>query len=81
MSLFRDRPRSASVVAITACKLLRIERARLFELVRKEPVLGIKVMWSVAQALSTRLDDVSALLANQDPRTVEELISPFRPGR
>jgi PPM family protein phosphatase len=78
MMLFRNRPRSATVAAITACKLLRIERTRLFELVRKEPVLGVKVMWSVAQALSSRLDDVSALLANQEPRTVEELVSPFR---
>jgi serine/threonine protein phosphatase PrpC len=62
MALFNSRPRSATVMATSNAKLLVMERARFNELVKKEPQLGVKLMWSFAQVLSLRLDDVTGLL-------------------
>jgi serine/threonine protein phosphatase PrpC/CRP-like cAMP-binding protein len=59
MALFNNRPRSATVSAIENSRLLVMERDRFNELVRDDAVLGVKLLWSLAQVLSLRLDDTS----------------------
>jgi hypothetical protein len=50
------------VRALCLSRLLVIERSKFNDLVRKEPVLGVKLLWSLAQVLSYRLDETSDLL-------------------
>jgi len=45
MALFNSRPRSASVSALTRGKLLVMERGRFNELIKKEPQLGVKLLY------------------------------------
>lgn len=80
MGLFNNRPRSATVKALTNSRLLVIERARFNELLKKEPQLGVKLLWCFAQVLSLRLDDASGLLYGM-PGGVgfeTEVTSPFK---
>jgi PPM family protein phosphatase len=62
MALFNNRPRSATVEAIERSRLLVMDRVRFNELVRKEPLLGVKLLWAFAQVLSLRLDETSVQL-------------------
>jgi serine/threonine protein phosphatase PrpC len=59
MSLVDDARRSASVKALTATEVLSIGQIELNGLMRVEPVLGVKVLWSFVQVLSTRLRTAS----------------------
>jgi PPM family protein phosphatase len=72
MSLFGDRFATATVRTIGSAKLLRIDRQRFTDLVRKEPTLGVKLLWAMATVLTHRLDEVSAALANDEPATLTE---------
>jgi serine/threonine protein phosphatase PrpC len=79
MSLFNARPRSANVRAKTSARLLVIERARFNDLIRKEPQLGVKLLWSFAQVLSLRLDDANTLLSGAPSFQLDaEVTSPFK---
>lgn len=80
MALFNSRPRSATVSALTRGKLLVMERSRFNELIKKEPQLGVKLLWCFAQVLSLRLDDVSGLLYGSSGAAgfEAELTSPFK---
>jgi serine/threonine protein phosphatase PrpC len=60
MALLNDRPRSATVVAQTPCEILSIPIPQFHELLRTEPELSVKLLWSLAQVLSLRLDDVTS---------------------
>jgi PPM family protein phosphatase len=59
MALFNNRPRTATVRALEPSRLLVMDRARFNELLRKEPALAVKLLWSFAQVLSLRLDEAS----------------------
>lgn len=59
MALLSQRPRSATVRAVEPSRVLVIERSRFYQLIREEPDIGVKLMWSLAQALSLRLDDTN----------------------
>ena len=79
MALFNARPRSATVRAKTAARLLVVERMRFNELLKKEPQLAVKLLWSFAQVLSLRLDDVNSLLYGVPQTSFEtEITSPFK---
>ena len=80
MALFNSRPRSATVSAVSSGRLLVIERGRFNELIRKEPQLGVKLLWCFAQVLSLRLDDVSGTLfgSNGASGFEGEVTSPFK---
>jgi serine/threonine protein phosphatase PrpC len=81
MALFNSRPRSATVRVQTQARLLVVERARFNELIRKEPQLGVKLLWSFAQVLSLRLDDATGLLSGAHNGFVDgEITSPFKMG-
>jgi hypothetical protein len=80
MALFNSRPRSATVTALTPGRLLVMERHRFNELVKKEPQLGVKLLWCFAQVLSLRLDDISGLMyGSAGSNAFEgEVTSPFK---
>ncbi len=59
MALFNNRPRTATVKALESSRLLVMDRARFNELIRKEPALAVKLLWSFAQVLSLRLNETS----------------------
>jgi len=60
MSIVDDAHRSASVKAVTRAEVLSIGQIELNGLMRVEPVLGVKVLWSIVQVLSSRLRTASA---------------------
>ena len=69
MSLLNARPRSATVTAKTRSKLLVLDRDGFNELVRREPTLGVKFLWTLSQVLSLRLDETNELLGQQPTST------------
>jgi serine/threonine protein phosphatase PrpC len=81
MALFNSRPRSATVTCRTKTRLLIVERSRFNELLKKEPQLGVKLLWSFAQVLSLRLDDATGLLYGSagSNNFDTEITSPFKP--
>ncbi len=80
MALFNNRPRSATVTALSSGRVLVMERGRFNELVKKEPQLGVKLLWCFAQVLSLRLDDVSGqVYGAAGPAAFDsEVTSPFK---
>jgi len=83
MALLSRRPRSASVVASSPARVLRLERYRFNEVLLREPQIAVKFLWKLAQILSQRLDDVYLVGDDQTSRkTLEiEMLSPFRRKR
>ncbi len=57
MALLNLRPRSATVRATSTCRMLTIDRERLYEFMRHDGLLAAKFFWKMAQILSLRLDD------------------------
>jgi PPM family protein phosphatase len=79
MALVEDAPRSATVVALEPMDLLVIGREAMMGLMRKDPVLATKILWTLVQSLSARLRVTSAdaLDVTQDsPR--DTLPTPFQ---
>lgn len=64
MALLSHRPRSATVRAKTAARLLALDRPAFYGLLQQDAVLATKFLWKLAQTLSLRLDDFY-LLAEQ----------------
>ncbi|MEE2904576.1 MAG: cyclic nucleotide-binding domain-containing protein [Myxococcota bacterium] len=56
MALLSARPRSATARTVRDSQLLKIARDRINELIKKQPVLGVKLLWNLSQVLSLRLD-------------------------
>jgi serine/threonine protein phosphatase PrpC/CRP-like cAMP-binding protein len=61
MALLSQRPRSATVRAKSACRLLALDRATFYTLLQQDALLATKFLWKLAQTLSLRLDDVYLL--------------------
>jgi CRP-like cAMP-binding protein len=78
MALFNNRPRSATITAVSPGRLLVMERGRFNELLKQEPQLGVKLLWCFAQVLSLRLDDVSGQLAGSQVAFDAQITSPFK---
>jgi serine/threonine protein phosphatase PrpC/CRP-like cAMP-binding protein len=80
MALVEDAPRSATVVALEPMELLVIGREQMIGLMRVDPILATKMLWTLVQSLSARLRVTSAEaleLASQDaPR--DTLPTPFQ---
>jgi PPM family protein phosphatase len=55
MSIVDYAPRSATVKALEPTELLGITQYDMGTLMRKDPVLGVKILWSLSQGLSIRL--------------------------
>lgn len=75
MALLNNAPRSATVKASTNCRLLALRRDRLVNLVQANPMIGVKILWRIAQIQSMRLDD--ATLPLDRDRTVRLELHPI----
>lgn len=73
MALIDKAPRSASVTAIGAGKLLQISRTEFFNIIRNEPRLATKLLWSFLQVISDRLRTTSAELSGAKGEDIEDL--------
>jgi serine/threonine protein phosphatase PrpC len=62
MALIDNAPRSATVVAKTDVNLLSMHRDEFFALIRAQPTIATKLLWSFVQALSSRLRETNAAL-------------------
>ncbi len=60
MALVNDAPRSATVTALEEMDLLVIGRNEMMGLMRQDPVLAVKILWTFVQSLSSRLRVTSA---------------------
>lgn len=70
MSLFNQRPRSASVRALTYTRLFVMHRDTFVELVKSKKELGVKLLWNIGSVLSERLDDFGQFLSeHKAPRS------------
>jgi serine/threonine protein phosphatase PrpC len=55
MGLVDHAPRSATVRALEVTRAMVIARADLMQLMKREPILAVKLLWSFVQVLSDRL--------------------------
>lgn len=55
MALVDRSPRSLSATATSASRLLAIRRKDFYEIIKKEPSLSVKLLWSFVQVLAQRL--------------------------
>lgn len=62
MALVDQAPRSATVVAETPVHVLVISHAPMMGLMRMDSVLGVKILWTLVQGLSSKLRSASAEL-------------------
>lgn len=62
MALIDNAPRSATVRAKTESNLLVMRREEFFSIIRSEPVIATKLLWSFVQVLSGRLRETNEAL-------------------
>jgi serine/threonine protein phosphatase PrpC len=63
MALVDRSPRSTSVTAEEPSRLLILRRREFYEIVRKDPSLSVKLLWSFVQVLADRLRKTTAELS------------------
>jgi hypothetical protein len=63
MGLVGNAPRSATVRALEATRCMVLRRSDLMTLMRREPVLAVKLLWAFMQTLSDRLRATNADLS------------------
>lgn len=73
MALIDKAPRSASVTATVDSKVMRIGRTDFFNIIRNEPRMATKLLWSFLQVLSERLRTTSAELSGAKEEQIEDL--------
>ena len=73
MALIDKAPRSADVSAATDCKLLVISRNNFFKLIKSEPRMANKLLWSFLQVLSSRLRNTNEELEEDRKEHMEDL--------
>lgn len=57
-ALLDDSPRSTSIVAADSCELIGFFRSDLVDLIQTQPQMGFKVLYRLAQIMSTRMQGV-----------------------
>ena len=62
MALIDNAMRSATIVAGSDCNLLAMRRDEFFGVIRTEPVIATKLLWSFVQVLSGRLRETNEAL-------------------
>ncbi|MBN2341337.1 MAG: Stp1/IreP family PP2C-type Ser/Thr phosphatase [Deltaproteobacteria bacterium] len=73
MALIDKAPRSADVSAESAGKLLSIARDDFFQIIKSEPRMANKLLWSFLQELSTRLRTTNEELSEDRKDALEDL--------
>jgi serine/threonine protein phosphatase PrpC len=78
MGLIDNAPRSATVRAIEPTRVMVIARTDLMNLMRRESILAVKLLWSFVQVLSDRLRDVNMGLSEaRQELLAAQAIQPF----
>jgi CRP-like cAMP-binding protein len=71
MAMFDEFPRSATAIAHEDCRVLVVEKKDFLDLLRNDPVIARKILWSFCRTLSVRLrettDRIVALFALARP--------------
>ena len=85
MALLTGRPRSASVRAETPAEVLRLDRGRFLDLVRREPQIGLALAATLCERLRRAhvpsADVSEAVTAGPDVRTPAIVMPAARPAR
>lgn len=76
MALVDQSPRSATVSARDQTRVLVVGRKPFYGLIRKEPVLAVKLLWSFVQVLSHRLRETNEQLQGVKSE-LEQAQTPF----
>jgi serine/threonine protein phosphatase PrpC/CRP-like cAMP-binding protein len=71
MALVDNAPRSATITTIEPTRCMVITRADLMQLMRREPVLAVKLLWAFVQGLSDRLRSTNAELSSAMKQELE----------
>lgn len=78
MGLIDNAPRSATVRALEPTRVMVVGRADLMNLMRREPVLAVKLLWSFVQVLSDRLRATNAELSEaRQELAIAQAVQPF----
>jgi serine/threonine protein phosphatase PrpC len=77
MALVDQSPRSASVSARDTTRVMVVGRKQFYDLIRKEPVLAVKLLWSFVQVLSHRLRETNEQLQGAKSELEQVLNVPF----
>jgi serine/threonine protein phosphatase PrpC len=78
MGLIDNAPRSATVRATEPTRVMVIARADLMNLMRRESILAVKMLWSFVQVLSDRLRATNSELSEaRQELAVVQAIQPF----
>lgn len=80
MALVDQSPRSATITAKESTRLLVVQRRSFYTLIRKEPVLAVKLLWSFVQVLSRRLRETNEQLSGARSQLAENRDLPFADG-
>ncbi len=80
MALVDQSPRSATIIAKESTRLLVVQRRSFYTLIRKEPVLAVKLLWSFVQVLSRRLRETNEQLSGARSQLAEKPEHPFSDG-
>lgn len=74
MGLIEQAPRSATVRALEPTRCVVLGRMELLALMRKEPVLAVKLLWNLVRALSERLRLTNAELSEAKQMLMEQVL-------
>jgi len=78
MGLIDNEPRSATVRASEPTRVMVVSRNDLMTLMKKEPVLAVKLLWSFVQVLSDRLRAANANLSEaRQELAIAQAVQPF----
>ena len=78
MGLIDNEPRSATVRASEPTRVMVVSRNDLMALMKKEPVLAVKLLWSFVQVISDRLRSANANLSEaRQELAIAQAVAPF----
>ena len=78
MGLIDNAPRSATVRATEPTRVMVIARADLMNLMKRESILAVKLLWSFVQVLSDRLRATNSELSEaRQELAVAQAVQPF----
>lgn len=78
MGLIDNAPRSATVRALEPTRVMVISRPELMNLMKRESILAVKLLWSFVQVLSDRLRTMSSELSEaRQELAVAQAVQPF----
>ncbi|HZW89677.1 MAG TPA: Stp1/IreP family PP2C-type Ser/Thr phosphatase [Myxococcaceae bacterium] len=78
MGLVDNAPRSATVRALEPTRAMVIARADLMQLMKREPILAVKLLWSFVQVLSDRLRATNSELSEvRQELAAAQAVQPF----